>query len=217
MSSSRASNKHSNDGEFLWLVSLSDLMILLFVFFVVLFSFSYRHLKQSDLEKMSKVLKGENTKTTMDEIQANLLKWVVKKDLLDEVNVKQKEDALILEIKEKLLFASGKFELKSESFETIRLLGLALEKIPAPYRIGIEGHTDDSPMKTKNYIKDNWELSVRRAHTVLQALKLKPETAKRTVIMGHGSNKPLAPNRNAEGIPSPENQAKNRRVTVRIF
>lgn len=53
------------EGEFLWLVSLSDLMILLFVFFVVLFSFSYQNMSSQALERASQIIRGEQTPTDM--------------------------------------------------------------------------------------------------------------------------------------------------------
>jgi chemotaxis protein MotB len=51
----------------------------------------------------------------------------------------------------------------------------------------------------------------------MEALNLSPELKKRTVLMGFGEMKPLAPNRDPSGKAIPNNQKKNRRVTVRIF
>ncbi len=207
----------TSDGEFLWLVSLSDLMILLFVFFVVLFSFSYTKLDAQDFAKINAKFSGQTPLSPLDEIQSRLLQWTVDKNLLDSVNVEKKKDALILEIKEKLLFSSGDFHLKGESKELVKLIGTALEKVPAPYRIGIEGHTDDMPLRKAGYVEDNWELSVRRAHSVLQALNFPPEQVERTVIMGYAHTRPLVANRDEKNVPIVENQGKNRRVTIRIF
>lgn len=204
-------------GEFLWLVSLSDLMILLFVFFVVIFSFTYQRMGKQDFQKIAQILTNQEKMTTpLDEIQAKLLKWVVDRKLMEAVTVEQKEDALILHIREKILFDAGAFDLKEESQELISLISQALEKIPAPYRIGIEGHTDDTPL-SRGTIHDNWDLSTRRAHSVLTALHLSPAVRERAVIMGYGEMKPIVPNRDEKGNALPQNQAKNRRVTLRIF
>ena len=209
----RRPGQHAQEAEFLWLISLSDLMILLFVFFVVLFSFTQTKLTEGDAAKIAATLSGHGAPTTLDQIQTRLLKWVVDKKLLGAVDIVQNEDALVIEIREKVLFGSGEYSLKEGSRDTVALLGAALDKVPAPYRIGIEGHTDDTPVKGG----DNWELSVRRAHSLLLALRLAPEQAKRAVILGYGEMRPLAPNRDAGGAPIPENQARNRRVTLRIF
>lgn len=210
----RTANK---DGEFLWLVSFSDLLLLLFVFFVVLFSFAYQKLEKADFQNMSSAITGERSASTpIDEVQAKLLKWVVNRKLLDSVTIDKKQDALILQIKEKVLFSSGDYRLKDESRELIELISRAIDKIPPPYRLGIEGHTDDVPVRSKG-ISDNWELSARRAHSVLEALDVSDELRKRTVIMGYGEMNPLVPNRNDKGVPIAANQARNRRVTLRVF
>ena len=55
--------------EFLWLISLSDLMILLFIFFVVLFAFTYQKVKSSDLARiLTVVTEGEQGKTDIEKI-----------------------------------------------------------------------------------------------------------------------------------------------------
>src|SRR5579863_2374275 len=101
--SRRPTRRETNDGEFLWLISLSDLMMLLFVFFVVLFSFAAKKLSTEDYFRIKKAFSSQLAQgTPMDAIQASLLKWVTDRKLLDAVNVVRKNDALILEIKEKL-------------------------------------------------------------------------------------------------------------------
>lgn len=218
--SRKCQRRSENEGEFLWLVSLSDLMILLFVFFVVLFSFSFKKMDSSDFQKISESFAPTAIAakaSPLDDIQAKLLKWVMDRDLLDSVDLKRKEDSLILEIKEKLLFESGKFSLKGGSKDLIFVIGSALKRIPAPYRIGIEGHTDDVPLKQSADVRDNWELSSRRAHSVLRALELPADQLQRTVLMGYGEYKPLIANLDENGKPSAENRSKNRRVTIRIF
>lgn len=206
------------EGEFLWLVSLSDLMILLFVFFVTLFSFAYQKMGSADFKKIAEAIGNRPQQaqaTPLDEIQAKLLKWVVDRKLMDSLQVEQKEDALILNIKEKVLFKSAEYGLREDSQELVQMIGSALSVIPAPYRIGVEGHTDDTPIGGS--ATDNWELSARRARSVLVALGLPEEVRRRAVVMGYGEMKPIAPNRDAQGRAIAENQAKNRRVTIRLF
>lgn len=205
-----------NEGEFIWLISLSDLMMLLFVFFVVLFSFASKKLSAEDYYKIKSALgleKGGKA-TPVDEIQVKLLAWATDRKLLDSVQLVRKEDSLILEIKERLLFNVGESQLKTDASGLLPLLREALLKIPGPYRIGIEGHSDDTPIAGKS---GNWSLSTQRALTVHAALQLPKELEERTVIMGYGPTRPLAPNRNEKNEPIPANQAQNRRVTIRVF
>jgi chemotaxis protein MotB len=208
-----------SEGEFLWLVSLSDLMILLFVFFVTLFSFSYNKMTPSDWEQMSQVLSGqkpEEVVTPLDETQKRLLKWAIDRKFLENVEIERKRDALILQIREKVLFPRGSADIDVEGVGVLQVIGEALKQVPAPYRIGIEGHTDDVASRAGNAML-NWELSSRRAISVLKVLNLSTEQLSRTVVMGYADQKPLAPNTDDSGQKIPANQERNRRVTIRIF
>jgi chemotaxis protein MotB len=211
-----ASPKSGQD-EFLWLVSLSDLMILLFVFFVTLFSFAAKNLRPEDVRRMTAILKNEKPPTTpVDEVKRKLDGMLRTLPVKDAITIEQKDDILVVQIKEQILFKSGEFALRGDARPTIQAIGAIMQGVPNSYRIGIEGHTDDVPIHT-SHIADNWELSSRRAHSILLALGLRPATLKRAVVMGYGEMNPLAPNRTPAGQPIFENRQKNRRVTVRIY
>jgi len=205
-------------GEFLWLVSLSDLMILLFILFVVLFSASYKKMKQADFAQVASALRNDATpvKHPIEEVRENLNKWVKEQKLEDKVSVEKADDAVLLQIKDKLLFASGDSRILPGGVYTIRSLQKTLESVPPEYQIGIEGHTDDIPIHTKD-VEDNCELSSKRALAVMKSLNVSPNLLKRTVLMAYGETRPLVPNRDPKGNPIAENQSRNRRVTLRIF
>lgn len=210
--------KPQENDEFLWLMSLSDLMILLFIFFVVMFSFSFNKMKDSDFKKILASFKKEDQPIdAVDKIQSNLNNWIQDQNLKDQISIqKNKDGSLEVQIKDQLLFHSGEFELKEKSAELMAMMALTLNKIPAPYQVGIEGHTDDIPIHSAK-IQSNWELSAKRSLSFLTTLNLEPAMQKRTVLMAYGETRPLVPNRDPAGKPIPENQSKNRRVTIRIF
>ena len=75
-------------------------------------------------------------------------------------------------------------------------------------KIRIEGHTDNVPIRT-NVIRDNWELSAKRALTVYRFFTSSGELpAERFKVVGRGSQKPLASNLTEAG------RDRNRRVSV---
>ncbi len=214
---SKRKKKGKEEGEFLWLVSLSDLMILLFVFFVVLFSFSARKMTAADYARAAAILNHQEVpKTPIDEVKGKIDKMIKDLKLPDVISVVQEDDALVMDIRDKILFESAEFALREEGKSVVGAIGEILGKVPPPYKIAIEGHTDDVPIHTK-HIEDNWELSTRRAHTILESLTLESEVLKRTAIMGYAEMRPIVPNRNPDGSPLPGNKAKNRRVTIRIY
>ena len=73
----------------------------------------------------------------------------------------------------------------------------------------VEGHTDNVPMKGRNQVKDNWDLSVMRASAITKILlnneKIAPE---RVIPSGRGEYCPLVENSSAEA------RAKNRRSEI---
>lgn len=216
----RYAQKRKDSGgedEFLWLISLSDLMILLFIFFVVLFSFTRGKIEQADFQRIVATLKNKTPPPDpVETIKKQLENFVKEQNLTEQIEVKREKNAVEVNIRDKVLFASGEF-LPTESGEHVmQTLARTLEIIPEQYQIGIEGHTDDVPIHTRD-IQDNWDLSSKRALSVLKSLSLSSKALGRSVIMAYGDTRPVAPNRDPAGAPIPENQSKNRRVTVRIF
>ena len=85
----------------------------------------------------------------------------------------------------------------------------------AAYHITIEGHTDDMPISTPQF-QSNWELSAARAAAVVRFLLDLDVPASKLTASGYADTIPIAPNRNAEGMAIPDNQARNRRVVIRL-
>lgn len=207
----------AESGEFLWLISLSDLMMLLFIFFVVMFSFSYKQMKSAEFSKLAAMIRHEPIpQTPIDTIQKEVNQWIKQKDLKDQITVQKVDDALRVEIKDKILFKSGEYKIHEAGIDLLKHLSGMLNRLPKPYRIGIEGHTDDVPIHT-GIIEDNWDLSAKRAASVLRALELSEEILHRTVILAHGDTDPIAPNLDPSGTPIESNRNKNRRVTIKVF
>lgn len=213
-----ARKKTSEDpGEFLWLISLSDLMILLFIFFVTLYAFAYQKLNQSDYNQIMEAFGNQKVDNPIERVQEDVNKWIEENNLGDQIEVVKVNGEVHIQMKDKVLFTSGKYELMPAGFKVMKALAKALDKIPPPYKLGIDGHTDDVPMRSRK-ITNNRELSAKRAMAVYNALNFSEGTAKRTTITAHGANKPLAPNRDEKtGKPIAKNQARNRRVTIRIY
>lgn len=206
--------KHStpvenDDGEFLWLVSLSDLMILLFVFFVVMYSFAYKQTQGSEFAEIKKMIMPQSQPQTVivDEIQIKLLEWIKEKRLQDHIKVLRNDEGIVIQLKEKIYFEPGASRLSDDSLDYLSSIGQGLEKIPPPFRIGIEGHADASPMKEEGGLDGNWKLSSERALFVLSQLHLSTEVLKRVVIFTYSNN---------SGIKE-KNLDEARTVRIRIF
>lgn len=87
----------------------------------------------------------------------------------DGISVYEKNGKVYVSMDEKLLFASGKTEVQAGGVKALQKLAQALENNP-DININVEGHTDDQAMHGSGEIKDNWDLSVMRATSVVKIL-----------------------------------------------
>lgn len=125
----------------------------------------------------------------------------------DELSVEVKNGKVYVSMSDKLLFKSGSAKVEDKGKEAIEKLGNVLEKNP-DIDILIEGHTDNVPIKTATY-KDNWDLSVARATSIVRLLTDNHDLdEKRITAAGRGEFMPRATNETTEG------KALNRRTEI---
>ena len=125
----------------------------------------------------------------------------------DELSVEVKNGKVYVSMTDKLLFRSGSATVEQKGKEALKLLGEVLDKNP-DIDILVEGHTDNIPIKTQVY-KDNWDLSVVRATSIVRILTADYKIApRRMTASGRGEYFPRAGNDTAEG------RARNRRTEI---
>jgi chemotaxis protein MotB len=83
------------------------------------------------------------------------------------------------------------------------------------YQVTVEGHTDDGPISTRQF-PSNWELSTARAAAVVHFFLQQGIPARRLRAAGYADTFPVAPNRGPNGRAILENQARNRRVVMKL-
>ena len=129
-------------------------------------------------EKMSKLAEREATINQLqEEINAQNEKVAallnsVKDALLgfnsEELTVTQKDGKVYVAMSDKLLFESGSAQVNKQGKAALGKLAEVLKK-QTDIDVMIEGHTDSKPIKTVQF-KDNWDLSVVRATSVVRIL-----------------------------------------------
>lgn len=125
------------------------------------------------------------------------------------LTVTQKNGKVYISLEEKLLFRSASWDIDANGKNALKKLAAVLEKNPG-IQITIEGHTDNVPYNPGNsQLKDNWDLSVKRATTVVRVLlegsKIKPD---RLTAAGRSEYLPVD-NRNTSDA-----RQKNRRTEI---
>jgi chemotaxis protein MotB len=113
-----------------------------------------------------------------------------------------------VEIRTDILFPSGIARLGPESSTVLRRLAATLKPFPNPIRV--EGHTDNVPIKTREF-RSNWELSSARAATVVHLLMEEGVNPARLAVIGLGEYRP------AQANDTPEGRNANRRVLLVIL
>jgi chemotaxis protein MotB len=121
-----------------------------------------------------------------------------------------------IQISSNAFFAPGSATL-SEGGKTVLAEVAARLKSPSydGYQITVEGHTDDEPVHGGNF-PSNWELSTARAAAVVRCFIDSGIPAFRLRAAGYADTFPTVPNRDASGRPLRDNQARNRRVVIRL-
>lgn len=128
-----------------------------------------------------------------------------------DINIKVDKGVVYIDISDKLLFKSGKYEVTDQAKTVLGKVATVLKNQP-DIEFMVEGHTDNIPYKGNAILIDNWDLSVKRATTVVRLLQkeygLDPA---KIAAAGRSEYKPIADNSTAEG------RATNRRTRIVIL
>ena len=174
--------------------------------------------QKADLDKLTNRLaeKEKRVKELEDLIAqkdaaVNALRKSIEDALLgfdkNELTVTMKDGKIYVSLSEKLLFQSGSTEVDKKGKEALNKLAKVLEK-QNDITIMVEGHTDNIPIKTAA-IKDNWDLSVLRATSIVRILTVDNKVDPIKVLpAGKGEFVPVASNS------TKEDRAKNRRTEI---
>ncbi len=200
-----------------FLVTYSDMITLLLVVFVLLYSIS-----RVDDEKFAEALSSfqekelriEKFNVRLDSRELDMLKRVkelVKDNVDPESLVRGDVRTILFRLKSSDLFAPGSAEL-IEGADRLILNAIAEEMQDGVKQVLVDGHTDDVPLSDSARYPTNWELSTARAagvaRVILEKMNLPPD---RMVVTGYGQYRPIKPN------DSDKNRAINRRVEIKIL
>lgn len=218
-----------------WLTTYGDMVTLLLTFFIMLFAFSTLDAARFDalvsslhgslgvltsgmtISREAYVAGRESPlgeiyqrSLVAQEATRNLFETIAflqsRYDLYDLFTVETNERGIVIHFNDRVLFDTGKAELKPEAQQVLKELAVELAKLP--HHLRVEGHTDNVPIHNALY-PSNWELSAARAVRVVRFLieagGLDPG---RLSAVGYGEYRPIASNE------TPEGRARNRRVDI---
>lgn len=202
-----------------WLLTYADLITLLMAFFIVMYAMSsvdvgkYRALAHSlrgALAGNSFVeLPLQGTAAEPDSLEAvgqEVAGALAEMGLEGQGAVFRTERGVVISLYGAVLFDLGKADIRPDAIPVLDRVAEALARVPN--YVSVEGSTDDLPINSLLF-PTNWELSVRRATTVVRYFVerhgLEP---RRFLAVGYGEYQPMFPN------DSEANRARNRRVDI---
>ncbi|GAB4175462.1 MAG: flagellar motor protein MotB [Calditrichia bacterium] len=220
-----------------WITTFSDLMSLLLTFFVLMFSMAslneqkFKQVLESvqsalgvqqipeagtreGLEMLNKEgeakenaideLGGLVTKE-MEEIRSEIEEFILKNKLGGKVISEIDGRGPVITISDVVIFPVGDAGVTRSGLAVLDKIIDILKQFP--YRVRVEGHTDNIPIHTAKY-PSNWELSTARAATIVRYFISKGIDPSRLSAEGYAHYRPIASN------DTPEGRAKNRRVEI---
>lgn len=126
------------------------------------------------------------------------------------LTISQRDGKIYVSLENRLLFPSGSWQVNSEGRRAIEEITKVLVSQP-DIRIMIEGHTDNVPYRGSGALKDNWDLSVMRATSIVKLITDNKAINPRNITAaGRSEYEPVLPNTNTD------NRARNRRTEVII-
>lgn len=215
-----------------WLMTFTDLMMLLLVFFILLYSMSSLKLERfrEAMASIQSALGNKDVvyvvKEVVREVQTPALETTIEEaagirpredkalkeiqeiiqdqDIGQFVRVYKQGEKIIIQIRGAILFQSSYARLNTTAEPVFNEVLKVFQKYPE-YGINIKGHTDNRPINSPIY-PSNWELSTGRAASVLRWFVERGIDPHRMTASGYADYMPIAPNN------TPEDRARNRRV-----
>ena len=157
-----------------------------------------------------KLSQAKTLKDSMNLAVAHNLERVIDRSTLnedDDVAIDINETVVMISISDKMLFNSGSYRVSSKADAILQKLANVINSEPS-LDVMVEGHTDPRTINTAT-VKDNWDLSVLRATSVVRRLQNKFNvTPEQLIASGRSSYQPLTENETRDG------RSRNRRTRI---
>jgi chemotaxis protein MotB len=160
--------------------------------------------REQRVKELEGVIAGQQAKS--DELRTKLSSALSNFNS-SELSVTQRDGKVYVSLSQELLFASGSTEVNKKGKDALASLAGVLAR-NSDVQIAVEGHTDNVPFKGAGAMRDNWDLSVLRATSIVKLLTTGGVDARRVTASGHGEYLPISDNSSADG------KAKNRRTEI---
>ncbi|PKN74162.1 MAG: hypothetical protein CVU52_06855 [Deltaproteobacteria bacterium HGW-Deltaproteobacteria-10] len=223
---SLAKSAPADSGNEIWFLTLSDLLLLLLVFFVLLFGIALKQqgnavstpaqqtektlpvIAPKEQPVIQQISSGPAASDTTAALESDLLRIIEGNSGLQGITVARRSQHVVLTLPEQISFDSGQAQLKSSVRPKLEQVAVFIRNHPH-LSVEIQGHTDNRPIANRQY-PSNWELSADRATQVAKSLVSLGVNPANISTKGFGEYKPLYSNN------TDSDRLKNRRVELQF-
>ncbi len=215
-----------------WMATFSDMCTLLLCFFVLLISMasfetnkfkiaarslqgalgileSYPTVLIAKMVQMPKLGGNEQKKKMAAKVAKKIEKMAKEKNMEQSVKVKVTDNGIAIKLADPATFPLGTADISSQVKPLLKDLSQIIRTFPDA-QIRVEGHTDNMPIKNKDF-PSNWELSASRALNVVKFMAFKGGIdPSRMSGVGYGEHRPIAKN------DTKANRQLNRRIEIYV-
>ncbi|MBP2833520.1 OmpA family protein [Aquimarina sp. U1-2] len=125
----------------------------------------------------------------------------------EDISINIDNTVVMISISDKMLFKTGSYRVSNKANDILQKLAGVINSEPS-IEVMVEGHTDPRTISNA-VVQDNWDLSVKRATSIVRKLQKDYSVApEKLIASGRSSYKPLVENN------SEENMAINRRTKI---
>jgi chemotaxis protein MotB len=196
-------SKRTKKDEGLWLLSFSDMTMILLSFFVLMVSIMRTPPKEP-------LPVPQEPPPQMQHVSQEIQKALP----IDGPEMAVEDRKLKIEFRDGLLFALGSSQLHPKSQQALELITKNLATLPSGHTFSIAGHTDDTPVGAGGRYASNWELASARAISLMNALISHGIPEDRISVEVYGPTRPKVATANLEGDELERARRANRRVEI---
>ena len=213
----RSASRAEDDGNW-WMITLSDLTMLLLGFLVCWYVTNKTPAATTASALQPKAVLTKNalvapvrdpSQESWEAMQQDLRDFIAEAGLSDGVKIESGTNEIVLSLKDTVPFTSGKADLREQALPVLEKL-VSVVIAQSNLSIAISGHTDSLKIATAEF-PSNWELSASRASRVARYLVERGVHPARIAVQGYADRRPRRPNSD------PLNRSANRRVEIRLF
>ena len=209
----RTKKLSAEKGEGLWLMSFSDMSLILMSFFVLQLAMSAPDKRKTD--QLAAAARPDDRRGSLKHIADELMKEITARELGYLTEVSMDMNGLSIEFKDQALFPSGSARPEAGALKEFAQILEIVRLASGNYKLLFEGHTDDLPIMGGRY-GSNWELSGARSLALLMEFKHRGVPEEHMAIRSFAHTKPKVNIKGLSGTELKVARAKNRRVVIRL-